>query len=176
MTSVISFLLDDHRTGHRGQVNATCTTSSFCVNDIVTTRVQEQSNSSLGHIQKLLYKAKGPFRIIENCNFGSFKVRHVDKPTGPLLKFHACDLFLLPTLVQPFQPPDQADLCYLNLNLGPLPHPLNVLVLSGYNALWFNQPVSSQVPSDDSAPSPSPFPSISVLHTDHIAQLDSPNI
>ena len=80
----------------------------------------------------------------------------------------------MPPLVQPFQQPDQADLCCLNLDLGLLPRPLNALALSGYNARWFNQPVSSQVPYDNSAPSPSPFPSISALHADHIAQLDNP--
>ena len=86
-TSILFFLLDDLHTAHCAQVNATRTASSFRVNDIITARVQQQSDSSLGRVQKLLYKAKGPFRIIENCNFGSFKVCHVDKPTGLLLKF-----------------------------------------------------------------------------------------
>ena len=100
--SILSFLLDDCRTAHSERVNATRTASSFRVNDIATARFQQQSDGSLGWFQKLLYKVTGPFSIIENCNFGSFKVRHVNKPTSPLLKFHARDLFLLPPLVQPF--------------------------------------------------------------------------
>ena len=174
-TSVISFLLDECCTAYGEQVNAFRIASSFRLNDIVTARIQQQSNSSLCRVQKLLYIAKGPFCIIKDCNFGSFKVCHVDKPAGPLLKFHARDLFLLPPLLQPFQPPDQADLRYLNLDIALLPHLLNALALSSYNSRWFDQPISSLIHSNDSAPSLSPFPSISGLRADHIAQLKNPN-
>ena len=44
-TSVLSFLLDDRRTAHCERVNATRTTSSFRVNDIVTACVLQQTDS-----------------------------------------------------------------------------------------------------------------------------------
>ena len=90
-TSILSFLLDDRCTAHCKRVNATPTTSSFRVNDIVTARVQQQSNSSLSRVQKLLYKAKGPFRIIKNCNLAPSKFTTL---TSPL----ACGLNFKPTI------------------------------------------------------------------------------
>ena len=47
-------------------------------------------------------QSQGPLLYHRKLRFGFFKLRHADKPTGPLLKFHARDLFLLPPLVQPF--------------------------------------------------------------------------
>ena len=91
-SSILSFLLDDQRSAHRERVNTSRTASSFRVGDFVSARVQQQSNRSLGRVQKLLYKAKGPFRIIEVCGHGSYHIRHADKPSGPLLKYHARDL------------------------------------------------------------------------------------
>ena len=91
-SSVLRFLLDDRRSVHRERVNASRNASSFRVGDFVTACAQQQSNRVLGRVQKLLYKAKGPFHITEVCERGSYRVQHANKPQRLALKFHARDL------------------------------------------------------------------------------------
>ena len=60
-TSVLSFLLEDRLTEHREHVNATRSASSFRVNDIITARVQQQSNIPLGRFKSFSTKPKVHF-------------------------------------------------------------------------------------------------------------------
>ena len=172
-SSILRFLLDDRRSAHRERVNASRTASSFRVGDFVTARVQQQSNRALGRVQKLLYKAKGPFRITEVCEHGSYLIQHADKPQGPAQKFHARDLLPLPAVVHPFQSPDHADLRYLNLDFAPRPHPLDALSLTGFNSRFFNHITTSPVPSDASTPESTPFPSVATLDSELLPAIPS---
>ena len=65
-----------------------------------------------------------------------------------------------------FQSPDYADLCYLNHDFAPCPHPLDALSLTRFNSRFFNNITTSPVPLDASTPDNYPFPSLATLDSE----------
>jgi flagellar basal body L-ring protein FlgH len=57
----------------------------YKVNDVVTVRVQVQSDASRGRVAKMMYKSKGPFVVKSSFHNGSYMLQRWNKPDSTLL-------------------------------------------------------------------------------------------
>jgi len=126
-----------------------------------------------------MYKSKGPFKIIEVFNNGSYSLQCLGQDTGPLLKFHGSALFQLPPCLSPCKPLDTPDLRYLNNSTSPIPNPLQAaLDIQLYNERWFpDNTIHTRPPATNNLHPPTlpieydvfptpPFPTIADMNTD----------
>ena len=151
---ILAILNDDRRTAHRERINASRTEITFQVGDIVTARVQTQSNSSKGTVGKLTYKARGPFRVVEVLGHGSYRVQPYKDSDAPLLQYKGSCLFPLPPSIRPCHPLDTLDYRFLNQDRTPVLHPLrNALGIDSYNHLW----LGGDPPHNPSSPDRQPW-------------------
>lgn len=137
--SILQILIEERRLMHQTRLNKTLTASSLKVNDIVKAHVQVQSNSATGTVEKLSYKARGPFRITASLGFDSFEVQDYHNPSGAKRKYKSTELYILPPSLYPCEPLDTMDHRYLHYEHAPTVSPLlQPLHIEAYNQEWFD--------------------------------------
>ena len=141
-TSILQILIEERRMNHQKRLNKNRTPSNLKVGDIVKAHVQVQSNAASGTVDKLSYKARGPFKIIKELKFDSFEVQDYHKPTAATRKYKSTELYLLPPSLYPCEPLDTMDHRYLHYEHAPIVSPLSKpLQIEAYNQQWFeNKP------------------------------------
>jgi len=149
---ILKLLLEECHTAHHERVNSGRIPSTLKINDIVSAHIQVQSDTSRSKVGKLMYKAKGPYKVTATFDNGSYSVQRLGHNSGPLLKFHGSDLFQLPPCLAPCEPLDTPDLRYLNNANSPIPHPLQAaLDIQLYNECWFpDQSLPTRPPPNSS--------------------------
>ncbi|MGH7955061.1 MAG: hypothetical protein ACREOZ_03790 [Gloeomargaritales cyanobacterium] len=147
-TEILKLLVEDRRTAHRERVNSGRTRVEYQVGDLVTARIQVQSRAADGRSSKLLYKARGPFEIVEVVGHGSYRLKSFGRPDAATRVHHSEDLFLLPPSLRPCDPLDTPDLRFLNHSHAPSLHPLKkVLDIDLYNEVWFDSTLVTKAPT-----------------------------
>ena len=137
--SVLQILIEERRLLHQQRINKDRKQSNFKVGDIVKAHVQIQSNSAAGIVDKLSYRAKGPFRIIKVLGFDSFEVQNYHNTNGATRKYKSTELYLLPPTLYPCEPLDTMDHRYLHYEHAPTVSPLaKPLQIEAYNQEWFD--------------------------------------
>lgn len=121
---VIKILEEDRRTAHWERHNNSKERQIFKVSDVVTARVTVQLNTETGTVEKLAYRAKGPFQIKEVLQGDSYLVQKYGEDCSTTRKYKGSDLFLLPPVIYPHNPLDTTDFRYLNFENAPLVNPL----------------------------------------------------
>lgn len=138
-TSVVKLIVEDRRATHRARMNKGKPSQIFKVGDAVTARVSIQSKADTGTVQKLSYKARGPFQIVEVLGSDSYTVRRYGLPNSEPRKYKGTDLFLLPPAIFPNDPLDTIDCRYLNFDHVPLVDPMQpFLKVDMYNDTFFS--------------------------------------
>jgi hypothetical protein len=145
---LLLILNDERRSIQRERINERRTEVIFAVGDIVTARVQIQSDKSKGRVGKLAYRARGPFIVVTCKGHGSYLVRRFDDPNAPLLSYKSSQLSALPPTIRPCHPLDTIDYRYLNQDRAPVLHPhKHSLGIDSYNHLWLGGDAPIQAPS-----------------------------
>lgn len=135
--SILQILCEDRVTAHRERVNLSRSRDEFQVGDVVTARVQKQSNAQEGRPQKLYYSASGPYEITRELGHGAYLLWPHSKPAAATRKHHASDLFKLPPIIHD-EPLDTTDLRFLDFDHSPVENPLlKDLGITGYITTWF---------------------------------------
>lgn len=146
-TSVLKILIEERRLMHQTRLNQNKVKSNLKVGDIVKAHVQVQSKTSTGVVDKLSYRARGPFRILEDLGFDSFSVQDYHNPKGATRKYKSTELYLLPPALFPSEPLDTMDHRYLHYEHAPTVSPLaKPLQIEAYNQEWFESKPSLPLP------------------------------
>ena len=124
-TGVLQILIEERRMEHQARMNKSRTESNLKVGDVVKAHVQVQSKAASGEVEKLSYKARGPFIITKDLGFGSLEVAPYQDPTGARRKYKSTELYLLPPQLYPSEPLDTMDQRYLAYEHTPVVSPLN---------------------------------------------------
>ena len=95
----------------------------YTIGDMVMARVQVQSKAATGIVGKLFIQSRGPYKVIEDHNNGSYLVKSFDKLDATSGKFLAQDLYALPPQILPCDEVDLVDLRYLNIDFTSVAHP-----------------------------------------------------
>ena len=78
----MKLLNEERREKHRELKNATRRQRLFEKDDLVIIRKQVKSNATLGRPEKLILKAKGPYRVIERAGEGRYRVQRLPAVQG----------------------------------------------------------------------------------------------
>jgi hypothetical protein len=154
---IIKLLLEGKRMIQREKINEGRHAIQYKVHDVVTVRVQVQSDASRGRVVKMMYKSKGPFFVMSSLNNGSYMLQRWNKPDSALLKYHSSDMYLLPAGLLPSDPLDTPDLCYLNSSHGIIVNRLKLnLDIKMFNEEWFDGHLLTDEPHVKLLPLPHP--------------------
>jgi hypothetical protein len=121
---IVKLLLEEKSMIQRDKINEGHYVIQYNIHDVVTFRVQVQSNSSRGIVAKMMYKSKGPFVVMSSLHNGSYMLQRWNAPDSALLKYHSSYMYLLPAGLQPTYPFDTPELRYLNSSHGIIVNPL----------------------------------------------------
>jgi hypothetical protein len=142
----IKLLLEEKRMIQREKINEGRHVIQYKVNDVVSVRVQVQSDASRGRVLKMMYTSKGPFVLMSSLHNGSYMLQRWNKPDLALLKYHSSDMYLLPDGLQPSDPLDTPYLGYLNSSHDIIVNPLQPnLDINMFNEEWFD----GRLPTDE---------------------------
>ena len=137
-TSVLQVLIEERRTTHRERWNADNTAESFELGDVVKSHVQIQSNSKTGVINKLSFRARGLFQMVEKLEGNSYLVQRYGNKEAPTRKYKGLELYLLPPNIFLHDPLDTMDQRYLNFSNSSIVSPFKVPLQIGlYNNIYF---------------------------------------
>jgi flagellar basal body L-ring protein FlgH len=64
----------------------------YNIGDIVTVRVQVQSNTSRNRVANLSYKSKGPFFVKEVLGYGCYMLQRWNSEDATLQKYHGSNM------------------------------------------------------------------------------------
>ncbi len=168
-TTVLQILVEERRERHRNRLNHSATKSSLKVGDVVKAHVQVKSNASTGTVEKLSYRARGPFVIVQDLGWDTFLVQPYNKPDAATRRYKSSQLYLLPPQLFPSNPLDTLDQRYINYEHAPIVLPLQqALNIESYNPTWFSEPPPQHHITPDSI---DPLNSI-----DQVALQDHPSI
>jgi hypothetical protein len=136
---IIQLLTQDRRTARSEHVNESRNQIIYNTDDLVLAQVQVTSQASIGVVAKLSYSIRGPFQIVARLPGGSYHVRKLGNPNGPLLKFPTEALQPCPPGLITCDPIDSTDLRYLNTTHAPSANPAaKPFSMKQYNEVWFS--------------------------------------
>lgn len=143
---ILRVLNEDQRTAHRERVNANRNPIRYKPGDIVTVRIQKQSDKDSGTVEKLEFNSRGPFKVIEYLGHGSYRLRPFQKPNAATRQHKGIDLHPIPPSI---------DYRYLNQHRAPILHPLRKSMgIDSYNHLWLGENDTTPRQTDHSFPEP----------------------
>jgi hypothetical protein len=129
--SVYKLLIHEHRAYHRELRNAQIKNPrTFKINDIVFARVQVQSIASRGQVKKLRYVTRGPYKVIKSYPSGSYEIELLKSKAT--IKKHGSDLFLSPLVIHPYEPLQQSDRAFGELDKKLSDNPYAVADIDGF--------------------------------------------
>jgi hypothetical protein len=128
-------LINEHRALHREHRNSQLNNpKKFNIGDIVFTKVQIQSQSSLNKIKKLSYSRRGPYKVVTQHPSGSYDLTLLRGNNKSTIKKHGSDLIQCPKELIPHQSiSDSSDQLFSNLNKSPIPNPYEYANIKGFN-------------------------------------------
>jgi len=151
---MLRLLSEERREAHRERINAQRKQVIYKLGDLVTAKVQRQSNESLGRVGKLTYDHVGPYIIVEVCGNDSYLVQKQGVADGATRKYKASDLQTLSPVLHPCFPLDSIDYKFLNQHRAPVLHALkDYLGIDSYNQVWLGDG-NSHSPADSEHRSP----------------------
>jgi hypothetical protein len=148
--SVVQILIEERREEFRIRHNKGKTLPQFKVGDVVKAHVQVKSNKASGEVEKLSYRARGPFQIVKCNGHNSYEVKRYNEPNSASRKYKATELYLLPPTIFPAEPLDTMDQRFLNYENAPIVSPLKkAMKVELYNEQFFGTPPAKSQPSKD---------------------------
>ncbi len=121
---LLRILNEERRQRHRDLKNDSITERTFAAGDLVIVRKQVQSNSDRGIAGKIVFKSRGPYRVLEPANPGSYWIQKLPfldglGSTGRRVKESAARMERIPSTLVIHKRPDGAD-----TRLASMRHPL----------------------------------------------------
>jgi hypothetical protein len=121
---LLRILNEERRQRHRDLKNDSITERTFTAGDLVIVRRQVKLNADRGIAGKIVFKSRGPYRVLEQANPGSYwipKLPFLDGlgSTGRQVKESAARMERIPSTLVVHKRPDGADTCMASMQ-----HPL----------------------------------------------------
>ena len=125
---LLKVLNEERRARHRELKNKGKSQRDFDPGDLVLVRKQVQSNAAKGTSAKLVFKAKGPYRVIEQLRPGTYKLQKLPftdngKP-GRIVKESSARMEKIPSTIIVHKRADGPDTRLASLQSPMSPHPL----------------------------------------------------
>ena len=111
---LLRILNEERRQRHRDLKNDSITERTFTAGDLVIVRKQVQSNAARGIAGKIVFKSRGPYRVLEPANPGSYWIQKLPfldglGSTGRRVKESAAGMERIPSTLVIHKRPDGAD-------------------------------------------------------------------
>ena len=98
------------------------------MSDVVKAHIQVNSVASKDVVDKLSYRAKGPFISTSDLGNNSFAVQSYNTPNSATYKYKNTELYLLPPALFLSQLLDIIDQRYLNSTHAPIVNPIKISI------------------------------------------------
>jgi hypothetical protein len=121
---LLRILNEERRQRHRDLKNDSITERTFTAGDLVIVRKQVKSNADRGIAGKIVFKSRGPYRVLEQANPGSYWIQKLPfldglGSTGRRVKESAARMERIPSTLVVHKRPDGAD-----TRMASMRHPL----------------------------------------------------
>ena len=121
---LLRILNEERRQRHRDLKNDSITERTFTAGDLVIVRKQVKSNADRGIAGKIVFKSRGPYRVLEQANPGSYWIQKLPfldglGSTDRRVKESAARMERIPSTLVVHKQPDGADTCMASMR-----HPL----------------------------------------------------
>jgi hypothetical protein len=112
---ILRILNEERRQRHRDLKNDSITERTFTAGDLVIVQKQDKSNADRGIAGKIVFKSRGPYRVLEQANPGSYWIQKLPfldglGSTGRRVKESAARMERIPSTLVVHKRPDGADM------------------------------------------------------------------
>jgi hypothetical protein len=102
--------------------------------DQVFARIQVQSKKPRGQVQKLIYRTRGPYKIIKLYPSGSYNLQsNKSLPLVVIIKKHGADLYPCPQYIKPFPHMKSSNYQFGNIHKGVTLNPYKNAAISKFD-------------------------------------------